>query len=243
MPTQDSRRSFLKKSALVTMGVLAVSKIPASVLNTIAGDDKPQFELPKLGYEYNALEPYIDTKTMEIHHSKHHQGYVDKLNKALADAKVNGVTLEELVKNVSKYSTAVRNNAGGHWNHCFFWKQMEKQISVMEKLALNEAINAQFGSANTFTTKFTDAAKSAFGSAWVWLVVNKDKKLEIGTTPNQDNPLMDSSAFKGTPVLALDVWEHAYYLKHQNMRIDYINDWWNTVNWDHANELYVAALK
>ncbi|HEY6161051.1 MAG TPA: superoxide dismutase [Bacteroidia bacterium] len=244
METSPDRRAFIKKSAIVTLGALAVSKIPAAVKHGLLKlDDGPQFKLPPLGYDYNALEPWIDAQTMEIHYSKHHQAYVDKLNKALGEAKVNGVSLDDLVKNISKYSTAVRNNAGGHWNHSFFWKLMEKTESVMERLKLHEAINNEFGSAQTFQEKFNDAAKSVFGSGWAWVVVNKDKKLEIGITHNQDNPLMDVSEFKGVPVIGIDVWEHAYYLKHQNVRADYIKDWWNTVNWETANTWYEAALK
>ena len=243
METSPDRRAFIKKSAIVTIGALAVSKLPAAVADGLSKVDDPQFKLPPLGYEYNALEPWIDAQTMEIHYSKHHQAYVDKLNKALSEAKVSGVSLDDLVKNVSKYSVGVRNNAGGHWNHSFFWKLMGKTESVMEKLRLNEDINSQFGTAQNFQEKFNDAAKSVFGSGWAWLVVNKDKKLEIGITHNQDNPLMDVSDFKGTPVIGIDVWEHAYYLKHQNVRADYIKDWWNTVNWEQANSLYVEAVK
>jgi Fe-Mn family superoxide dismutase len=255
----SSRRDFIKKTALVTAGTLAASQIPAVIVNSVQniGDETAQFELPKLGYEYNALEPYIDAKTMEIHHSKHHQAYVDKLNKALAENKVNKISLEDLVKNISKYPVGVRNNAGGHWNHSEFWKMMKapqtailngdptKKMGVMPvpNGTLADAIKESFGSTDEMKNKFNDAAKSVFGSGWAWLIVNKDKKLEIGTTPNQDNPLMDLSPFKGTPVLALDVWEHAYYLKHMNLRADYINDWWNVVNWDHCTKCYMDAMK
>jgi Fe-Mn family superoxide dismutase len=245
MEKENSRRDFVKKAGILTLGTLAVSHLPAAVLKAAGpAADPTQFTLPALGYAYNALEPHIDAKTMEIHHSKHHQAYVDKLNKALADGKITVNSLEELLGSVSKYPAAVRNNAGGHWNHSFFWTLMEPSTSVMPDLTpVTQAVIAAFGSADEFKNKFSEAAKGVFGSGWAWLVVNKDKKLEIGTTPNQDNPLMDVSAFKGTPLLGIDVWEHAYYLKHQNMRADYIKDWWNVVQWEKVNQLYLLAMK
>lgn len=241
--SENTRRDFIKKTALITLGTLAVSKIPASVLRAIEPTgDFPPFELPKLGFEYSALEPHIDAQTMGIHYSKHHQAYVDKLNKALAENNVMGIKLIEIVKNISKYSTAVRNNAGGHFNHSLFWTLLTPN-TLIPSGTLSDAIKTSFGSVDEFKIKFFDSAKSVFGSGWTWLVVNADKKLEIGNTANQDNPLMDVSTFKGTPVLALDVWEHAYYLKHQNLRANYLADWWKVTNWTKAEELYVSAMK
>ena len=243
MKNDNSRRDFIKKTALITIGSLAVSKLPASVLKTLTlSGDFPPYELPKLGFEYSALEPHIDAQTMGIHYSKHHQAYVDKLNKALAENNVMGIKLIDLIKNISKYPIAIRNNGGGHYNHSLFWTLLTPNISSPIG-TLNEALKNSFGSAEEFKSKFFDSAKNVFGSGWTWLVVNADKKLEIGNTANQDNPLMDVSSFKGTPVLALDVWEHAYYLKHQNIRANYLVDWWKVINWNKAEELYVSAMK
>lgn len=199
--------------------------------------------LPQLKFAYNALEPHIDAKTMEIHHTKHHQTYVDKLNEALAKyPELESKSLEELVKNINSLpediKTAVRNNAGGHWNHSFFWELLspEKQDgSQMPKLA--EAINKNFGDYFKFQEEFAKAAMGRFGSGWVWLVKVEDGSLKIVSTPNQDNPLMDVSDAKGTPVLGLDVWEHAYYLNYQNRRADYVNAFWNVVNWRKVEEM------
>ncbi|MBI3501877.1 MAG: superoxide dismutase [Bacteroidetes bacterium] len=204
------------------------------------------FTLPLLPYAYDALEPFIDKQTMELHHTKHHQAYVDKLNKALADAKLSGLSLDEICKNVSKYSAAVRNNGGGHYNHSLFWKWMKpNKGSVLSPSSanepsgkLNDIIKSTFTSFDNFKTKFSETATKVFGSGWAWLVINKDGKLEIGSTPNQDNPLMDISELKGNLILGLDVWEHAYYLKYQNKRADYISNWWNVVNWEEAQKKF-----
>jgi Fe-Mn family superoxide dismutase len=191
------------------------------------------FMLAALPYTYDALEPHIDSMTMEIHHSKHHAAYVNNLNKAIHDITDTPLSIEEIIKNISKYSLAVRNNGGGHYNHSMFWRLMKFNGGGQPTGKLLDAINTSFGSFDNFKNKFNEAAKNIFGSGWAWLVL-KNGKLEIGTTPNQDNPLMDISDFKGVPILCLDIWEHAYYLKHQNKRIDYINAWWNVVNWDEA---------
>jgi Fe-Mn family superoxide dismutase len=167
---------------------------------------------------------------MEIHHTKHHQAYVDKLNKACEDEKIDA-SLDDIIKNISKYPMAVRNNGGGHWNHSFFWKLMKPNGGGAPSGKVAEAINGSFGSFAELKTKFEDAAKNRFGSGWAW-VVYRQGKLEIGSTSNQDNPLMDTQDFQGKPILGLDVWEHAYYLKYQNKRADYITAWWNLVNWD-----------
>lgn len=190
------------------------------------------FELPKLPYEYSALEPHIDAKTMEIHHSKHHQAYVTNLNAAIAGTDAEKLTIEEICANISKYPVAVRNNGGGHYNHSLFWTVMGHGKGGAPSGALADAINAAFGNFEEFKTKFAAAGATRFGSGWAWLIVGADKKLAITSTPNQDNPLMDIAEVKGTPILGMDVWEHAYYLNYQNRRPDYITAFWNVVNWD-----------
>jgi len=200
--------------------------------------DAVKFELPVLPYAYDALEPFIDKMTMEIHHDKHHGMYVTNLNKALQEVKNTPSSIEEIIKNISHYSTAIRNNGGGHFNHSMFWKLMKFNGGGRPAGKLSDAINQEFGSFDNFKSKFNEAATKQFGSGWTWLVV-RNGKLEIGTTPNQDNPLMDISEFKGSPILCIDVWEHAYYLKYKNKRVDYINEWWNVVNWDEALNNFV----
>lgn len=209
-------------------------------LETPIATIKKQFKLPKLLYTYYDFEPYIDRMTMEIHYQKHHGPYVNNLNRAL-DGLVNvPSSLEEIIKNISKYPVAVRNNGGGHYNHTLFWKLMKSNGGGEPTGDLSEAINRTFGSFENFKNKFSEVATKHFGSGWAWLII-KNGKLEIGTTPNQDNPLMDVSLFNGTPILCLDVWEHAYYLKYQNKRIDYVNGWWNVINWEEARINYKNA--
>ena len=198
------------------------------------------FKLPELAYAYNALEPWIDASTMEIHHSKHHNAYVTNLNKALEGNPAAEWTLEKLMAEISKFPVAVRNNGGGHYNHSLFWKLMGPKQGKTPTGELADAINSTFGSFDKFKETFSNAGATRFGSGWAWLV-KKDGKLVVGSTANQDNPLMDVSELKGTPLLALDVWEHAYYLKYQNKRPDYIAGWWNTVNWDEVAKLYKTA--
>jgi Fe-Mn family superoxide dismutase len=198
------------------------------------------FELPKLPYEYTALEPHIDARTMEIHHSKHHQAYVTNLNNAVNGTEWEGKSLEELLKNISKLSPAVRNNGGGHWNHSFFWNIMGANAGGAPTGDVADAINTAFGSYDKFKEEFTKAATTRFGSGWAWLLVH-DGKLVVTSTPNQDNPLMDIADVKGTPILGLDVWEHAYYLHYQNRRPDYITAFYNVINWDAVNKLYASA--
>jgi superoxide dismutase, Fe-Mn family len=188
-----------------------------------------QFELPKLPYNYDALEPYIDKETMEIHHTKHHQTYVTKLNAALEGSGGETSSIEDLMKNISKYNPAVRNNGGGHFNHSLFWQIMKKDGSGTPSKDFEKTISGHLGSFEEFKRKFSEAALNRFGSGWSWLIVN-DGKLSVTSTPNQDNPLMDVAEERGTPILGLDVWEHAYYLKYQNKRPDYIEAWWNVVN-------------
>jgi Fe-Mn family superoxide dismutase len=198
------------------------------------------FTLPALPYAHEALEPHIDTLTMQIHHGKHHQAYVDNLNKAIAGTEHENKTIEELVAAAGSISPAVRNNGGGHWNHTFFWESLAPNAGGAPTGELAEAINAAFGSFDEFKTKFATAGATRFGSGWAWLIV-KEGKLEVSSTPNQDNPLMDVAEVKGTPILGVDVWEHAYYLKYQNKRPDYLAAIWNTVNWTKVAERFAAA--
>lgn len=201
------------------------------------------FELPKLPYSFNSLEPHIDARTMEIHHGKHHQAYVTNLNNAIAGTDAEKLSIEDICKNISKYPVAVRNNGGGHYNHDLFWKIMKPGGGGAPSGALGDAINAAFGNFDEFKTKFAAAGTTRFGSGWAWLVVTPEKKLVVSSTPNQDNPLMDLAEVKGTPVMGLDVWEHAYYLHYQNRRPDYITAWWNVVNWDEVSSRFQAAMK
>lgn len=189
------------------------------------------FTLSPLPYAHEALEPHIDTLTMQIHHGKHHQAYVDNLNKAIAGTPHENKSIEQLVKEAGSISAAVRNNGGGHWNHTFFWESLAPQAGGQPSGKLADAINAAFGSFTSFQEKFAAAGMTRFGSGWAWLIV-KDGKLEICSTPNQDNPLMDIAEVKGTPILGVDVWEHAYYLKYQNRRADYLGAFWQVINWN-----------
>jgi len=195
------------------------------------------FELPNLPYAHDALEPHIDTKTMEIHHGKHHNGYVTKLNGAIEGTDMAGRSLDELVKNHSD-NGAVRNNGGGHWNHSLFWEGMSPNGGGEPSGALADAINAAFGSFDEFKTAFSNAAATRFGSGWVWLCKKTDGTLEVCSTANQDNPLMPDAGCEGTPILGLDVWEHAYYLNYQNRRPDYIEAFFNVINWDAVSEKF-----
>jgi Fe-Mn family superoxide dismutase len=197
------------------------------------------FTLPPLPYAHEALEPHIDAQTMQIHHGKHHQAYVDNLNKAIAGTEHENKSLEELVRTAASISPAVRNNGGGHWNHSFFWESLAPNAGGQPTGALAEAINTAFGSFDAFKEKFNAAGATRFGSGWAWLLV-KDGKLEVSSTPNQDSPLMDVADVKGTPILGCDVWEHAYYLKYQNRRPEYLAAFWNVVNWNKVNERFAA---
>jgi Fe-Mn family superoxide dismutase len=227
------RRNFLTSLGLVT---LASSINKAEVFkntinfNNTRSNKMAKFELPALPYSFDALEPHIDARTMEIHHGKHHAGYVAKLNAAVEGTDLEGKTLDELMVNASA-NTAVRNNGGGHWNHTLFWQVMSPNGGGEPTGELADAINSAFGSFEDFKTKFSDAAATRFGSGWAWLV-KTDSGLVVSSTPNQDNPLMDVAEVKGTPILGLDVWEHAYYLNYQNRRPDYIGAFWNVINWE-----------
>lgn len=198
------------------------------------------FTLPDLPYAYDALAPHIDARTMEIHHTKHHATYVTKLNNAIEGSPAADQSLEQIFSDISKHSTAVRNNGGGVWNHNLFWQIMSPQGGGEPSGELSDAINSRFNSYDEFKELFTNAALGRFGSGWAWLVV-QNGKLEIGSTPNQDNPLMDVSDFKGTPILGIDVWEHAYYLNYQNRRPDYVSAWWNLINWNEVEKRFKDA--
>ena len=199
------------------------------------------FQLPALPYANNALEPHFDAQTMEIHHDRHHAAYVNNLNAALENhADLQSLSIEELMAKISEHSTAIRNNGGGHYNHSMFWKLLSPNGGGEPKGALAEAIDTYFGSFEKFKDEFSRAGTTRFGSGWAWLVVASGK-LVISSTPNQDNPLMDVADVKGTPILALDVWEHAYYLKYQNKRPDYIAAFWNLVNWEEVSVRFEAA--
>jgi Fe-Mn family superoxide dismutase len=200
------------------------------------------FTLPPLPYAFNALEPHIDAQTMQIHHDKHHQAYVDNLNKAIAGTEHENKSLEELIASAGKISPAVRNNGGGHWNHSFFWEILGPNAGGQPSGRLADAINQTFGSFDALKEKVNTAGATRFGSGWAWLIV-KDGKLEVTSTPNQDNPLMDVAEVKGTPILGIDVWEHAYYLKYQNRRPEYLTNIWNTINWNKVAEHFDKASK
>lgn len=198
------------------------------------------FELPKLPYAYNALEPHIDARTMEIHHTKHHQAYINNLNAAIAGTDLEKMSIEEILKNVSKHSPAIRNNGGGHYNHSLFWEVMSPNGGGEPTGELAAAINTAFGSFAAFKEEFAKAGATRFGSGWAWLLVH-DGKLVVTSTPNQDVAVMDLAEVKGTPILGMDVWEHAYYLHYQNRRPDYISAFWNVVNWAEVSRRYAAA--
>lgn len=199
------------------------------------------FTLPALPYAFNALEPHIDARTMEIHHGKHHNAYVTNLNNAIAGKPEENLSIEEICKSVSKYPAAVRNNGGGHYNHSLFWTLLSPKGEGSPSGALGDAIKSAFGTFEEFKTKFAAAGTGRFGSGWAWLIVDAGGKLQITSTPNQDNPLMDVAEGRGTPVLGLDVWEHAYYLNYQNRRPDYIAAFWNVVNWSEAAKRFASA--
>lgn len=232
------RRNFLGAvSALPIIPVLKPVENFTNFFNNERIEKMSKFELAPLPYSYDALEPYIDKMTMEIHHSKHHQAYVNNLNNAVAGTDMEGKSLEDLFKSISKAPVAVRNNGGGVYNHNIFWKMMKPNGEGAPSGVLADAIKSTFGSFEEFKKLFGNAAATRFGSGWAWLVV-ADNKLVVTSTPNQDNPLMDLAEVKGFPLLTLDVWEHAYYLKYQNRRPDYIENWWSVVNWDEVSRRF-----
>jgi superoxide dismutase, Fe-Mn family len=202
-----------------------------------------KFELAPLPYAHDALEPYIDKATMEIHHGKHHQAYVNNLNNAIAGTEMANLSLEEIFTNMSKYPVAVRNNGGGHWNHDLFWKIMSPNGGGKPSGALLTAIEKRFDSFEKFQELFNQAGATRFGSGWAWLIVDANGQLQVSSTPNQDNPLMDVADVKGTPILGVDVWEHAYYLKYQNRRPEYLSSFWNVINWAEVQKRYEGLVK
>ncbi|MCL9808614.1 superoxide dismutase [Flavobacterium luminosum] len=218
------------------------SLLSASVL-LLAVSASAQFTQKALPYSYNALETYIDAQTMEIHYSKHHAAYVNNLNKAVAGTTTEKMSLVEIFANVSKMSPAIRNNGGGHYNHELFWSVLTPEKNTKMSPELEKAVKESFGTLEVLKEKLNAAAMSRFGSGWAWLYVTKDNKLAISSTPNQDNPLMDVAEQRGIPVFGIDVWEHAYYLKYQNKRADYLNNIWNVVNWTEISKRYEEALK
>jgi superoxide dismutase, Fe-Mn family len=229
------KRTFLKSVFLGAAGVAASgfsSKLKAAKTNKKWDG---VFMLPELPYAYGALEPFIDAETMELHYTRHHAAYTDKLNAAVAAAGLTGKSAHELLKDVSQYPESIRNNGGGYLNHKLFWKMLAPPTGKQPSAELLAALNRDFGSLDVFKEKFSAAAKSVFGSGWAWLIADKGK-LKITTTRNQDNPIMDIADEKGVPVLCLDVWEHAYYIRNQNRRVDYIEAFWNVVNWDFVSQ-------
>lgn len=245
-----NRRNFLRTTIGFSAAATASTALGVNPLNVFVGCGSPtssesnrsgsgntlEFSQEPLGFEYNALEPYIDARTMEIHYTKHHTGYIDKVNTAIQEEGLSYSTPEELFADISRLSDTVRNNGGGAWNHTFFWKSLGAPTeSNAPSGQLLEMINQSFGSFDDFKQEFAAAAAAQFGSGWAWLVSNNGT-LQIGSTPNQDNPLMDDVELSGKPLLGLDVWEHAYYLHYQNRRPDYISNWWNVVNWNFVAE-------
>ena len=239
------RRKFVKSVGLVTAAAYVSPKVIGNnqiIVSTFGNDSAPALEFPALPFAYDALEPYIDARTMEIHYDKHHRAYFTNYVNAIKGTPLEGMAVTEVFASMSKQSDAVRNNGGGYYNHIFFWNNLAAKSSG-PSAELSAAISKSFGSFDKFRETFSTAGKTRFGSGWAWLYLNSDKNLIVGSTPNQDNPLMDISTIKGTPVLTLDVWEHAYYLKYQNKRADYIDAFWNVVNWEEVNKRYAAALK
>lgn len=248
---QFSRRNFIEQTGKAGLAVgLSATVLPSVVscnapkVLAAAASPTPYTQQP-LPYSYTALQRSIDAQTMEIHYTKHAATYAKNLAEATAAEGINtgSTSLESLLGNISKYSAKMRNNAGGHYNHELFWKVMTPEANEKPGSALMSAIQKSFGSYEAFTTQFSDAGKNRFGSGWAWLVLSQDKQLKVGSTPNQDNPLMNVSDLQGFPLLGLDVWEHAYYLRYQNKRPDYITNWWNVVNWKFISDRYYTAMK
>lgn len=240
-----NRKSFIKSVAVLslipksnTIGYMKSNN--KSIMNNRRKNTMSEFTLPELSYAYDALEPYIDARTMEIHHSKHHAAYTAKFNEALEGTGLGRLTPEEIFKDISKHTSAIRNNGGGFFNHSLYWTIMGKDKGGIPTGELADAINSSFGSFDKFKEQFTNAALTRFGSGWAWLVA-QNNKLVISSTPNQDNPLMDIAEVQGTPILNIDVWEHAYYLKYRNRRPEYIENFFNVINWDEVAKLYSSV--
>lgn len=239
--TLNGRREFIKNAGKAGIAAgLTFTALPSLAEVFEPATYNIGFLQKPLPYAFNALEPVIDAMTMEIHYTKHAAGYAKNLSDAAVaeGVDIKKMKLEDLLKNISKYSTKMRNNAGGHYNHELFWEVMSPKPEKAPDQQLGKAINKDFGSFEAFKKQFADAASSRFGSGWAWLTLVENNKLVISSTPNQDNPLMDVAEVKGTPLLGLDVWEHAYYLKYQNRRAEYINNWWNVIDWDFVEKRY-----
>jgi Fe-Mn family superoxide dismutase len=239
------RRKFFKAVGLITATAYIGPRLLGNdkiQVKTAGIEGVPAKEFPPLPFAYDALEPYIDARTMEIHYDKHHRAYYTNFMTAVKGTPLEGKPLSDIFTSMSKQTDAVRNNGGGYYNHLFFWQNLGKGSSAPSG-DLSTALTKSFGSVDKFKETFNTAAKTRFGSGWAWLYLGSDKKLAVASSPNQDNPLMDLSPVKGTPLLGLDVWEHAYYLKYQNKRPDYIDAFWNVVNWDEVNRRYAQALK
>ena len=235
MKHNHERRKFIQQSISAGMAIGATTFIP-EVLKGNEIQTTPFTQTP-LSYGFNALEPHIDALTMEIHYTKHAAAYTKNLNDAaIAEFKGANISIEDALKNISLYSAKLRNNGGGHFNHEFFWKSMMPNAPQLQEGKLKDAIISTFNSLENFKAKLSDAAMTRFGSGWAWLYIDDKKLLQIGSTPNQDNPLMDVTSIKGIPLLGLDVWEHAYYLKYQNRRAEYVNNWFNLINWKQVEE-------
>jgi superoxide dismutase, Fe-Mn family len=239
------RRKFVKSVGLATAAAYLSQKVIGNnqvTVNAPGTESAPALEFPALPYAYDALEPYIDARTMEIHYDKHHRTYFNNLTNAVKGTPLEGMAITDIFATMSKQTDAIRNNGGGYYNHIFFWNSLAPKSSG-PSAELTAALTKAFGSLDKFKETFSNAAKTRFGSGWAWLYLNSDKTLAVGSTPNQDNTLMDLSPLKGTPILTLDVWEHAYYLKYQNKRADYVEAFWNVVNWDEVNKRYASAGK
>jgi Fe-Mn family superoxide dismutase len=235
----------MKQLGLGIFGLFLAVKSFAGDPETLKNSTMENFDIhvfPALPYAYDALEPYIDARTMEIHYDKHHRAYFNNFVAAIKDTKLDNSTIEQIFAKVSEAGDAVRNNGGGFYNHVFFWNNLASRSSGPSE-ELSAALTAAFGSFDKFREIFSNAAKTRFGSGWAWLYLTTDNKLAVGSTPNQDNPLMDVSTIKGTPLLTLDVWEHAYYLKYQNRRPDYVEAFWSVVNWEEVSRRYKEAVK
>lgn len=248
----SNRRAFLGDSAKVGIGTLLVAPALSSLLESCkttkqiiqpAGAPKTGFDQQPLPYAYNALEPWIDTETMDLHYNKHAAAYCKNLKEAAKAENVDtNQPLENVLSKISTYSVKMRNNGGGHYNHELFWKSISANTSTQPTGKLLTAINAQFGSLDNLKAQFNEAAKSRFGSGWAWLSITNDKKLVVSSTPNQDNPLMDIAETKGIPIIGLDVWEHAYYLKYRNRRAEYIDNFWKILNWNYVMDRYSKCI-
>jgi Fe-Mn family superoxide dismutase len=239
------RRKFFRTIGLAAAAVYVGPKVFGNDQGTVRSlkiEGVPASEFPVLPFAYNALEPYIDARTMEIHYDKHHRAYYTNFLNAIKGTSLEGMSLSDIFASVSKQSDAVRNNGGGYYNHLFFWNNL-KTGAGEPSAELKTSITKTFSSFDKFREAFNTSAKTRFGSGWAWLYLNANKELAVGSTPYQDNPLMDNATIKGTPLLTLDVWEHAYYLKYQNMRADYVDAFWNVVNWEEVNRRYRQAQK